>query len=111
MNSAQSYKHDAKARSWGPLLFTINFVGAAGYVVAASKAWVPAQERAVGLHSVTGEPFIWSLSVFPIWAVFILLNLIWGGFTVARRQRRSGIWWLMTIPVWLVAMAVDFTHH
>jgi hypothetical protein len=105
MNSAQPN------RQWGPILLAINLVGAVCYVIAASNGWYPAHERALGIHSVTGEPYVWALVVFPIWVVFILLNLIWSAFTVARQQWRRGIWLLMTIPVWLIAMAIDYAHH
>lgn len=49
--------------------------------------------------------------VFPIWAAFLLLNLIWGAFIIVRQRWQGGILWLTPIPVWLVAMAIDFAHH
>jgi hypothetical protein len=99
------------AHRWGLVLLAANLAGAIVYVGAASHAWIPAQERALGINSVTGEPYVWALSVFPIWAAFLLLNIVWGALLIARQQWRRGIWWLLTIPVWLVAMAVDFAHH
>jgi hypothetical protein len=94
------------AKRWGLALLALNFIGAIIYVFASSHGW-----RQPEVDSVTGEPFIWAIYVFPIWALFLLLNLVWGAFVVARRQWRSGIWWLTTIPIWLVAMAIDFAHH
>lgn len=102
-----NYRSLAKERS-GLILIALNLIGAVSYVIAASHGWVVPQERE--LHSVTGEPYIWALYVFPIWAVYILLNLIWGVYVLAR-HRRGGILWLMTIPIWLIAAAIDFAHH
>jgi len=95
----------------GLALFALNFMGAVIYMVAASRGWVNAQERAQGLDSVTAEPFIWAMYVFPIWVLFVLLNLIWGGVVLARRNWRCGILWLMILPVWVAALAIDFAPH
>jgi len=81
------------------------------YVVAASHGWVIPRERAAGLDSVTGEPLVWALSVLPISVVFIVLNVTWGAFILAGKQWRTGLLWLSTIPIWLVAVAIDFAHH
>ena len=43
--------------------------------------------------------------------VFLLLNMIWGIFVLRRLNRTRATWWLMTVPVWLAAMATDFAHH
>jgi hypothetical protein len=76
---------------------------------AASHSWIMPQER--GLHSVLGEPFVWAPSVVPICALLFLVDLAWGAFIIARQQWRSGSLWLMTIPIWLIAVIVDFAHH
>ncbi|MGC2477553.1 MAG: hypothetical protein WA485_24665 [Candidatus Sulfotelmatobacter sp.] len=99
----------AGGQRWGAVLLLFNLIGAIIYVWAASHGWVLPQER--GLHSVTGEPYIWALFIFPICVVFFALNLTWGAFTLARKQWRTGIFWLSTIPIWLVAVAIDFAHH
>jgi hypothetical protein len=62
----------------GQFLLMANVIGAVVYVIAASPSWAIPQER--GLHSTTGEPFIWALSVLPILAAFTLLNLAWGAY-------------------------------
>jgi hypothetical protein len=90
-------------------LIAFNVVGAIVYVCLASRSWVIPQER--GLHSETGEPFVWALFVMPIFAVFLLANVIWGVFILVRRQWRSGYLWLLTALMWLVAAAIDFAHH
>jgi len=99
------------AQRWSVVLLVFNFIGAVTYVVAASHGWVIPQEREAGLHSVTGEPYVWALYVLPICAVFFVLNLTWGAFIIARRQWRSGFFWLSIIPIWVVAVAIDFAHH
>jgi hypothetical protein len=60
---------------------------------------------------VTGEPFIWFTAVIPVCAVFFLLSLAWATFVVRRRQWQSGMFLLVTVPVWLLALATDFAHH
>jgi hypothetical protein len=74
-------------------LLVFNFIGAIFYVHAASHGWVLPQEQ--GLHSVTGEPYIWALYVFPIWAVFLLLNLTWGVFH--PRSEAMASWGLVVV--------------
>jgi hypothetical protein len=109
MDSKLSNGEALAAKRRGLVLLVLNFIGAIIYEIAASHGWVISQERE--FHSVTGEPYVWAFYVFPIWAVFLLLNLVWGAFVVARRQWRSGLWWLTAIQIWLVAMAIDFAHH
>ena len=75
-------------RRWGAVVLVFNLVGAVIYVYRASYGWVLPRER--GLHSVTGEPYIWALAVFPICVVFFVLNLTWAAFILARKQWRTG---------------------
>jgi hypothetical protein len=93
------------AERWGMLLLIANVAGAVEYVFAASDGWRDPQ------IPVTGEPFIWAISVLPICGVFLLLNVTWGIFALTRRNRMRAVWWLMTVPVWLAAIAIDFAHH
>lgn len=91
MHSEQINRRKLAAQRWSIVLLVLNFIGAAVYVVRASDGWVIPQERALGLHSVTGEPYIWALSVFPVCAVFLVLNLTWVAFiprpkTIAKRN-------------------------
>jgi hypothetical protein len=91
------------------LLLVANIVGAVLYLIASSYSWALPQER--GVNGTTGEPFVWALGVLPIWAVFLVMNLIWGGIILARKQWRSGRFWLVTGGIWLLSVAVDFAHH
>ena len=111
MHSEQLNCRNLAAQRWSVVLLVLNFIGAVVYVVAASNGWVIPQERELGLHSVTGEPYVWALSVFPVCAVFLVLNLTWGAFILARRRWQSGIFWLLTVPIWLAAVVLDFAHH
>jgi hypothetical protein len=96
---------------WGGALFAINIIGAAMYVIAASRGgWVTPQVRE--LHAVTAEPFIWASDVAPTLATFLLLNLAWGLVCFLKPTGKlRKMWWLMTIPAWIIAMAIDFSHH
>ena len=109
--SEQLNRKDVATQRWSMALLTANVVGAVIYVLVASHGWVIPQERAAGLHSVTGEPFVWALYVLPICIVFLVLNVTWGAFILVRKQWRTGLLWLSTQPIWLVAIAIDFAHH
>jgi hypothetical protein len=91
-------------------LFIANVVGALAYVYVSSHGWEIAREH--GLQATTtGEPFVWALYVLPIWALFGSLDLIWGAAIAIRRQWHSGRLWLSAAFIWLIAAAIDFTHH
>jgi hypothetical protein len=90
-------------------LLAFNFVGAIVYVRFSSLSWAIPEEK--GLHSQTGEPFIWALSVIPIFSLFFAVNAVWGVIILARRQWRSGYLWLLTVLIWIVAAMSDFAHH
>jgi hypothetical protein len=87
----------------------LNLIGAIIYVCRASPSWAIPRER--GLHSQTGEPFIWAAGVIPIFAIFFVVNLVWGGLILVRRQWPSGYLLLLTVLIWLVAAGIDFAHH
>ncbi|MGD0507837.1 MAG: hypothetical protein ABSA27_08575 [Terriglobales bacterium] len=118
----ESIMHDtlepSKKPSWrfpayrlGLTLFIVNVIGTIVYLFAASFSWAIPQERELGLHSTTGEPFTWAIAVFPIYAFFALLNLAWGAYICFKKRWRSGYFWLMTAAVWLIAVWIDFAHH
>ena len=92
-------------------LFIINILGAIVYVRAAALGWVIPEERAHGVYSLTGEPFVWFLAVLPIIAGFGLLNLVWGGYICVKRNWQTGYFWLATALVWVIAVCFDFAHH
>jgi hypothetical protein len=91
-------------------LLLLNVIGAFAYLIRASSAWAIPQERAAGIHSITGEPFVWFLAVLPIVAFFFVLNVVWGA-VIVRRQWQTVSFWLLTALIWLGALAIDFAHH
>ena len=94
---------------WSLVLLVANGLGSIVYLIAASPSWVIPQERS--LHSVTGEPFVWALYVFPIGGFFFIINLIWGAFIAARRRWLDARLWLFAIFIWCAAILIDFAHH
>lgn len=69
-------------------LLLLNVIGALAYLIRASSPRMLPQEREAGIHSITGEPFVWLLAILPIVAFFLLLNVIWGA--VIRVTNRFG---------------------
>ena len=92
-------------------LTVLNAIGAIIYVARASNAWAIPQERAAGVYSVTGEPFVWFFEIWPVVGVFLIVNLAWGALILVRRHWASAILWLMAAMIWLVAVWIDFAHH
>jgi hypothetical protein len=92
-------------------LVVLNGIGAIVYMARASNAWANPQERAAGVYSVTGEPFVWFAEIWPIVVVFLALNLSWEALILARRHWVSGRLWLLTVMIWLIAVLVDNAHH
>lgn len=91
------------------LLLSLNVISAVTYVVAASHGWRIPEEH--GEVPVTGEPFVWFAGIFPIVALFSLLNLVWGFIILTRRQWHAARWWLFAALIWLGAVWIDFAHH
>ena len=95
-----------------PAVLALNVLGATAYLIGVSHgAWAIPQERAQGIYSVTGEPLVWFVYVLWIFFPFTILNLVWGSFILAYRQRRCRNLWLTTALIWFVTLCIDFTHH
>jgi hypothetical protein len=92
-------------------LIAANILGAIGYLAAASPSWAIPEERAAGIRSITGEPFVWALSVWPILTLFLLVNLTWATVIIAKRQWQDARFWLIAPLIWLVSISIDFIHH
>jgi hypothetical protein len=69
------------------------------------------QERESGIYTVTGEPFVWALSIWPIVAFFVVVNAVWAAVIIVRRRWRDARVWFITPLIWLVAILIDFSHH
>jgi hypothetical protein len=85
-----------------------NVVGAAVYLLLASRGWRIPEEH--GAIPVTGEPFMWA-DALPVLGIFLLADIVWGGLLLRDRAFRRGLWWLVTGAVWLLAIGIDFSHH
>jgi hypothetical protein len=93
------------------VLLALNVVGACIFIARASIAWAIPAERAAGIYSVTGEPFVWFAAILPVVAVFVVIDLTWGALVLTRRQWRSGGLLLVSASIWLVAALIDNLHH
>ncbi len=83
-------------------LLAANVPGAIVYVAAASRSRAVPEERESWIHSITGEPFVWAQSVWPILTVFLLLNLGWAAVILAKRRWQDGRLWFTAPLIWLV---------
>lgn len=93
------------------VLLALNLFGVLVYLWGARHAWIIPEEAANGIHSITGEPYVWAGFVLPVWGAFLIINLIWG-FTIMMRKRWvQGRWWLTSGIIWIAAVIVDFAHH
>ena len=99
------------ARRPSAALLLLNTVAAAAYVYAAIPSWVIPVERAHGVYSITGEPYIWFGRAVPILALSFLIDVIWGVRLCIRRNWRSGVLWVASVTIWLGALWIDFSHH
>jgi hypothetical protein len=91
------------------IMFTAaNAVGIVVYLVLASRGWRIPQEH--GMVPVTGEPFVWVLAV-PVFGVFLLVDIVWGGLLLRDRESKRRLWWLVTAAVWVLAIGIDFSRH
>jgi hypothetical protein len=101
----------AEVRRASVAIVAVNVLGALLYLWQASAAWAIPAERAAGISTVTGEPFVWALAVFPVWGAFLLLNGAWATFAREKAWRVHTLSWLAVAAVWVTAMLVDFAHH
>jgi len=108
-NRLPAWKAFPAAQTGNLALLALNVVGACVYVSRASFSWAIPEER--GLVPITGEPFVWFAGIFPVDAVFFVLNSIWGTVILVRRHWLSGRFWLLAAVFWLIAISVDFAHH
>lgn len=90
-------------------VLALNVIGTIAYLWGASHSWAIPEEH--GQVPVTGEPFVWFAFIWPIVGSFLLLNLIWGAFILAKQDWRSGRLWLLAPVIWIVPVVVDFAHH
>lgn len=90
-------------------LFLFNLAGCIVYVARASAGWVNPREH--GMIPITGEPFVWFVGIFPVVVTCALVDILWGVYIASTTKRRGWYLWLASIPIWFVAVWVDFAHH
>lgn len=92
-------------------MLAANLAGVMLYLRAASLSWAIPAERAAGITSVTGEPFIWALGVLPIWGVFVVADLAWAVLRRRHAKPSNLVVALAVVGIWVAAFAVDFSRH
>jgi hypothetical protein len=92
-------------------MLVANALGVLLYLWRAHDAWFIPEERAAGINTVTGEPLIWALGVFPVWAAFFLADAAWVAITVAENLPRRLVLFALVSAFWVVGVIIDFAHH
>lgn len=93
------------------VMLAANVMGVALYLWRASDAWADPIERAAGVTTLTGEPFIWFAAIFPVVVACALLNVGWLAYIVVTRQRRSILPMALGALLWIGGIVVDFARH
>jgi hypothetical protein len=83
----------------------------AGPPRSALPAFTEEHKSEISSITITGDPFVWFLSIWPILTLFLLLNLSWAAFILAKRRWLESRFWLIAPVIWLVAISIDFAHH
>jgi len=91
------------------VLLIANIVGVFVLVSRASLGWVTHEDHQ--LHAITGEPFIWFMSIFPVVVSFVVVNVARTWLIIARGQRRQRLFSLLTAAAWLIGIGIDYAHH
>lgn len=97
-----------------PTWLGVNAIGVAAFLVAASQTWVEPEVADVPGAS-GGGPLVWGLEALSIFVAFVLLNLcalVWVYLIRRHSASRSiGLAAMVSLPVWLIAFAVDHLRH
>jgi hypothetical protein len=101
----------SSSRRLNVTLLILNAFGCITYVVRASPSWAIPQERALGIHSITGEPFVWFAGIFPVIVVFTLLDVLWAAYICIKKRWQSSKFWVLSLALWILAITMDFANH
>jgi hypothetical protein len=91
-----------------------NAVGMGIFLAMASSTWIEPELKDVPGAS-GGAPVVWALTALPVFAAFMLANLIWTGFGLAELVRLKR--WMTcalalgTVVLWIGAFVFDAAHH
>jgi hypothetical protein len=88
----------------------LNVLGVIVYLLWASQTWIAPQEKGMNTAS-SGDALVWGVVVLPLFAVFFILNLIWGSLILFHRLWRTGRLWLAVLAIWAVAIVIDIVRH
>ena len=102
-------KQTTKSTTWPERLLLVNMAGACLYVAVASNGW-----RDLNLpedYPFTGEPFVWFGAILPVVITFFLIDGLWTTFILRRRRWADARYLGYSALCWLIALAIDFTHH
>ena len=91
-----------------------NIMGVAVFLALASRSWI--EPKLKDVPGANGGAFIfWGLTALPVFAAFMLANLLWAGLGVAEglrcRQWIGCMLALVAIGVWVAAFIFDGLHH
>lgn len=92
-------------------LLVLNVFAAILYVYVAMPSWMNPIELAQGVNTTTGEPFVWAARALPIVTALFLINLTWGMYICVKRKWQTGLLWITSIAIWVIAIWIDFSHH
>jgi len=80
------------------------------YLFFAHLVWVrPGKE---GLDTASSEPFIWTLTAFPVLFFALIMDIIWlATFIKAPPKRNELLCTAAVFLIWIAAIVFDFAHH
>jgi len=86
-----------------------NIIGFGIYLYFASKLWPLPEDAGADL---AGNPIVWGLTVFPVFAVCLLINIVWLALIVLGGRKGKG-WrsmraWLLVMVAWVLVYRLDF---
>jgi hypothetical protein len=87
----------------------LNLIGMGTYLYFASKLWPQPEDAGTDL---AGNPIVWGLTVFTVFAVCSLINIVWLTLIVLDGRKGKG-WrsmrpWLLVIVAWVLVYRFDF---
>jgi hypothetical protein len=91
------------------VLAVVNAAALLAYLSAASKTWLPADERGRGLPTAAGDGIYWGMTALPVLLLALLLNLAWMVFTRgADEPKRHGVLSFVIVGAgWIAAILLD----
>lgn len=78
------------------------------YLYFASKLWPLPEDAGANL---AGNPIVWGLTVFPVFAICMLINIVWLALIVLGGRKGKG-WrsmrtWILVMVAWVLVYRLD----